>query len=72
MDFSSPLAAPKVGSVIPHRYPSTSLSYHADGNHLFVANEKDSRVTLVDAIRGGKAIGEYKCDREGVSCLSAT
>ena len=69
MDFSTP---PKVGSVIPHRYPSTSLSYHADGNHLFVANEKDSRVTLVDATRIGKPIGHYKCDREGVSCLSAT
>jgi len=72
MDFSSPHSGPSLGSVIPHRYPSTSLSYHADGNHLFVANEKDSRVTLVDAIRTGKPIGQYKCDREGVSCLAAT
>lgn len=73
MDFSSPHSGPKIGSVIPHKYPSTSLSYHADGNHLFVATEKDSRVTLVDAIGTGKPIGQsYKCDREGVSCLSAT
>ena len=72
MDFSSPHSAPNLGSVIPHRNPCTSLSYHADGKHLFIANEKDSKVTLVDAIQSGKSIGEYKCDREGVSCLSAT
>ena len=72
MDFSSPHIGPKIGSVVPHKYPSTSLTYHADGNHLFVATETDSRVTLVDAIRSGKPIGQYKCDREGVSALAAT
>lgn len=73
MDFSSPHSGPKVGSVIPQKHPITSLSYHADGNHLFMATEKDSRVTLVDAIRTGKPVGQsYKCEREGISCLSAT
>ena len=73
MDFSLPQSGPKVASVIPHKTPSTSLCYHADGNHLFVANEKDSTVTLVDAIRTGKPMGQpYKCEREGVSCLAAT
>lgn len=73
MDFSSPHSGPNIGSVIPHKCAATSLSYHADGKHLFVGNEADSRVTLVDAIGTGQPTGQsYRCDREGVSCLSAT
>jgi len=73
MDFSSPHSGPKIGSSISQNHPTTSLSYHADGKHLFVATEKDSKVTLVDAIQTGNPIGKtYKCDREGISCLSAT
>lgn len=73
MDFSLPQSGPKVASVVPHRSPSTSLCYHADGNHLFVANAKDAKVTLVDAIQTGKPKGQpYKCEREGVDCLAAT
>eukprot|EP00534_Pseudo-nitzschia_fraudulenta_P008629 CAMPEP_0201146206 /NCGR_PEP_ID=MMETSP0851-20130426/7893_1 /ASSEMBLY_ACC=CAM_ASM_000631 /TAXON_ID=183588 /ORGANISM="Pseudo-nitzschia fraudulenta, Strain WWA7" /LENGTH=362 /DNA_ID=CAMNT_0047421669 /DNA_START=23 /DNA_END=1111 /DNA_ORIENTATION=- len=77
MNFSSsPHSGPKIASSIPHKHPATVLSYHADGKHLFVATEKDSRVTLVDAVRTGKPLQNheqaYRCDREGVSCLSAT
>lgn len=74
MEFSA--TAPAIGSSIPHKNPVTSLSYHGDGNHLFVATEKDSKVMIVDAIRTGKPLvghdQPYRCDREGVSCLSAT
>jgi len=55
------------------------MDYHSDGNHLFVATEMDSKVTIVDAVRTGKPLDNgnnrgqaYRCDREGVSCLSAT
>jgi len=55
------------------------MDYHADGKHLFVGTEMDSKVTIVDAVRTGKPLDNghnhgqaYRCDREGVSCLSAT
>ena len=85
MDFTTSAAGvPAIGSSIPHKHPVTSMAYHSDGKHLFVATEKDSKVTLVDAINTGKPLAPtagagsqrqgqpFRCDREGVSCLSAT
>lgn len=72
MDFNTG-KGPNIASVIPHHHPVVSMAYHADGNHLFVGTEMDSKVTIVDAVRTGKPIGQaYRCDREGVSCLAPT
>lgn len=72
MDFTTG-TGPNIASVIPHHHPVVSMSYHADGNRLFVGTEMDSKVTIVDAVRTGKPISQtYRCDREGVSCLAAT
>ena len=81
MEFSTASSLPAIGSVISHSNNNntngkpnvvSSMSYHPDGHHLFVATEQNSTVTLIDAIRTGQAKGSYSCDREGVSVVTAT
>ena len=84
MEFNNP-SKPNIGSLIPNGSSQvTSMCYHNDGNHLFVASEQDSKITMIDAIRTGRPgsfvqnagsegnCGIYKFDREGVSVISAT
>jgi len=83
MEFNTASSLPAIGSVISHSNNNnnntngkpnvvSSMSYHPDGHHLFVATEQNSTVTLIDAIRTGQAKGSYSCDREGVSVVTAT
>mmetsp|Transcript_32790 Transcript_32790/g.36520 ORF Transcript_32790/g.36520 Transcript_32790/m.36520 type:complete len:360 (+) Transcript_32790:42-1121(+) len=72
MDFSTS-NIPGIGSSISHNGQKvSSLSYHNDGQHLFVATEGDSKITVVDAIQTGKSKGIFSCQREGVSVVAAT
>ena len=72
MDFNAS-NSPGIGSSIAHNGQKvSSLSYHNDGQHLFVATEDDSKLTVVDAIQTGKAKGIFSCQREGVSVVAAT
>ena len=72
MDFSAN-NIPGIGSSISHNGQKvSSMSYHNDGQHLFVATEDDSKLTVVDAIQTGKAKGIFSCQREGVSVVAAT
>jgi len=73
MDFSLPNNKPGLGSSISHNgHKVSSMSYHNDGQHLFVATEGDSKITIVDAIQTGKSKGTFSCTREGVSVVAAT
>jgi hypothetical protein len=74
MDFSTSVPnTPGIGSSISHHGNKvSSLSYHNDGQHLFVATEDNSKITLVDAMQTGKTKATFQCEREGVSVVSAT
>jgi hypothetical protein len=73
MDFSQ---GPSLGANIPTNNKSatsvSSLSYHADGVHLFVATESDSKLQLINAQTGQMDQPAYRCEREGVSLVSST
>mmetsp|Transcript_16790 Transcript_16790/g.24409 ORF Transcript_16790/g.24409 Transcript_16790/m.24409 type:complete len:379 (-) Transcript_16790:111-1247(-) len=76
MDFFR--TPPKMGAVIRGRAPVSSLSYHEDGDFLFVASERDSRLKVVDCLRGCaveggiQGPGGIKVEREGVRLVQAT
>ena len=70
MDFEN--AAPKIGSVIRGKTAATSMSYHEDGVHLFVAHEDDSRLRLIDSHKGTSEQPALKFEREGIRLVEAT
>lgn len=72
MDFTASNNVPSIGAVIPHMSSVTSLSYHADGTHLYAVTESDSKLYVIDAIGGQCPNPPYKCERDGVSVVSAT
>lgn len=74
MDFSSsPSGGPSIGAAIPHTSPVTSLSFHADGVHLFAATEADSKLYLINTHSGQcHPPTAFKCEREGISIVSST
>ncbi|KAG7336777.1 WD repeat-containing protein [Nitzschia inconspicua] len=49
MDFSQ---GPSLAAVIPHATSVSSVSYHQDGNHLFVATGDDSKLYVVNCQTG--------------------
>ncbi|KAG7340310.1 anaphase-promoting complex subunit 11 RING-H2 finger-domain containing protein [Nitzschia inconspicua] len=49
MDFSQ---GPALAAVIPHATSVSSVSYHQDGNHLFVATKDDSKLYVVNCQTG--------------------
>jgi WD40 repeat protein len=69
MDF---LQGPKIGATIPHKSAATSLSYHENGEHLFAATSADSKLYLIDAQDGKCDRPAFKCEREGISSVTAT
>jgi hypothetical protein len=69
MDFSQ---GPSLGAAIPHQSSVTSLSYHADGIHLFAATEADSKLYLINSQTGKQVEQPLKCEREGISLVSST
>lgn len=69
MDFANP---PKVGAVIRGTAPSTSLSFHEDGVHLFVTSEEDARLRLVNCDNGTSERPATKFEREGIRMAEKT
>jgi len=70
MDFSG--KGPKIGAVIRGKSPATSISYHEDGNHLYVTSESDSKLRLVDCQNGTSDRPAYKFERDGVRLVEKT
>ena len=71
MDFSVP-GAPAIGSVIPGRNEVTSMSYHENGERLFVASSGDNQLQVIDCLNG-KAMGPpLRCEREKIQIVTAT
>jgi hypothetical protein len=68
MDFTS---GPALASVIPGREPATSMSYHEDGVHLFVA-EGDTKLRLINCETGTSDQPAIKCERERIHLVEAT
>jgi len=50
----------------------TSIAYHEDGIHLFVASEEDSRLRLVDCQKGTSEPPPLKFERDGIRLVEAT
>ena len=71
MDFDSP-STPSICAMLRGKAPTTSMSFHEDGVHLFVASETDTRLRLVDTIRGTSDFIPTKLEREGVQLVRAT
>ena len=71
MDFNQ-TGIPKIGAVIRGKSPATSMSYHEDGSHLYVASEDDSRLRVIDCQRGALDRPALKFERDGVRLVEAT
>lgn len=71
MDFTSP-NVPAVGAVFPGRNATTSLSYHEEGQHLFVASAGDHQLQVVDAVNGKAGQQALRCEREKLHLVEAT
>mmetsp|Transcript_14391 Transcript_14391/g.21107 ORF Transcript_14391/g.21107 Transcript_14391/m.21107 type:complete len:334 (-) Transcript_14391:653-1654(-) len=72
MQFTSP-GLPQTGSVIRGTKPITSMSFHGDGQHLFVASEEDHRLRMIDCVSTGDLkLPPIRCEREGVRLVQAT
>ena len=71
MNFDQ-IGNPKICAVVRGKSPATSLSYHEDGKHLYVASEQDSRLRLVDTLRGVSDRPCFKFQREGIRVARAT
>lgn len=72
MDFRQP-KQPKISAVIRGGKGScTSISYHEDGNHLYVTSEADSRMRIVDCQRGVSDTPAIKFERDGICLVEAT
>lgn len=48
------------------------MSYHEDGTHLFVASEADSRMRVVDCLKGVADAPAIKFERDGIRLVEAT
>lgn len=71
MDFS-PAGQPQIGAVIRGKHRATCMSFHESGEKLFVASEADSRLRVIDTLKGTSEQPAFKCEREGVSIVEAT
>ena len=72
MDFTSSPDLPSIGAVIPGRAPGISMSYHEEGNLLFVASEADARLGIVNCITGKAEQPALRCERERIHLVKAT
>jgi hypothetical protein len=70
IDFST--RPPAMGAVIRGKAPVTSISFHDDGVHLFVASEEDSKVRLVNCHKGSATQHAARMEQNGVRIVQAT
>jgi len=70
MDFDS--SSPDICALIRGKAPSTCMSYHEDGIHLFVTSETDHRLRVIDTIRGTSDTAPIKFEKEGIHLVQAT
>jgi WD40 repeat protein len=70
MDFSQ---GPALAAAIPHASPATSLSYHQDGQHLFVTTQ-DSKLYVINGQSGTSmdAFPYLKNEKDGLDLVKAT
>lgn len=52
--------------------PATSMSYHEDGDHLFVTSEADCRLQVIDCNRGVSDKPAIKFEKDGVRIVQST
>jgi len=64
-----------MGAVIRGKAPVTSLSFHEDGQHLFIASAGDSKLRFVDCLKGAICADQpdgIKLEKDGVRLVEAT
>jgi hypothetical protein len=71
MDFSV-AGSPATGAIIPGKSTASSMSYHGNGQRLFVASEGDSRLQIIDCQNGKIEQVPLKCEREKIHLVQAT
>lgn len=70
LDFTN--SPPKMGAVIRGKAPVSSLSFHGDGVHLFVASAEDAKLRLVDCHKGASEQPAVRMETDGVRVVAAT
>jgi hypothetical protein len=60
------VTAAQMGAVIRGKEPATSISFHSDGVHLFVASERDQRQ------KGTSDQPAIRFEREGIRLVEST
>ena len=63
---------PKIAAVIRGKAVATCMSYHEDGAQLFVSSESDSRLRVIDCLRGVSDKPALKFERDGIRLVQAT
>jgi len=71
MDFTVP-SSPLPGAVFPEQFDATSMSYHEDGKHLYVAYERGALLQIIDCVNGSLSRPSLKCERERIHDVAAT
>ena len=71
LDFTSP-GKPAIGSVISVRSPASCLSFHSTGKRMFVASEGDSKLHVIDCLKGKADRPAYQFQRETIRLVHAT
>lgn len=71
MDFTAP-NVPAIGAVFPGRNVTSSLSYHEEGQRLFVASSGDHQLQIIDAVNGKAEQQALRCEHEKLSLVEAT
>lgn len=66
------VTAAQMGAVIRGKEPATSISFHSDGVHLFVASERDQRLRLIDCQKGTSDQPAIRFEREGIRLVEST
>lgn len=69
MDFNH--IEPKISTVFRGKAPTTSMSYHESGSHLYVSCEGDSSLRVIDCLQGTSKPA-FRFETDGIRLVEAT
>jgi hypothetical protein len=71
MDFRS-TSGPNIGAVFPGRNVTSSLTYHENGERLYIASAMDHQLQIIDAVNGTILQPPLRCEREQLQFVEPT